>query len=186
MLPQPILDLEGMSSPNIRNLLNDLGKKATRYMEVGVWKGSTFISAGYDNTHLQRYLAIDNWSQFGGPRDAFYGAVEQFRSHLPKWEIIERAFPFEINETFDLILYDGDHDEQAQYFGVLECLNLLDERGGILCVDDYYWEPIYTVTNKAMQDCKYADRISKTEYKNTIDKVNNAEEWWNGFVVIQI
>jgi len=50
-LNNDILMLNGMSSSKVRHLLNNLcALPEASYLEIGVWQGSTFISALYQNT----------------------------------------------------------------------------------------------------------------------------------------
>lgn len=49
-LSEPIMMLEGMSSFANRLFLNNLCEIGGNYLEIGSWKGSTFISALYGNT----------------------------------------------------------------------------------------------------------------------------------------
>ena len=51
--------VEGLTSNRSRQLLNQLGKLSTSYLEVGVLNGGTFCSV-LENNHLQAY-AIDMW-----------------------------------------------------------------------------------------------------------------------------
>ena len=61
---QEILGLDGMSDPPIRHLLNNLCERPdTRYLEIGIWKGSVSISALYKNSSTVKSVAlIDNYS----------------------------------------------------------------------------------------------------------------------------
>jgi hypothetical protein len=65
-LNKDIFYLDGMSSPKVRMLLNNLcDRPNTRYLEIGLWKGSTLVSALYNNAkHIDLAIAIDNFSQF--------------------------------------------------------------------------------------------------------------------------
>ncbi|MBT4497522.1 MAG: hypothetical protein HOC74_07365 [Gemmatimonadetes bacterium] len=65
-LDKPIFFLNGMSSPKVRHFLNNLCElPQTRYLEVGCWRGSTLISALYDNhASVNEVIAIDNFSEF--------------------------------------------------------------------------------------------------------------------------
>ena len=65
-LSKDIFYLDGMSSPKVRALLNNLcDKKGTRYLEIGSWKGSTLISALYGNEHMvDLAIGIDCFNQF--------------------------------------------------------------------------------------------------------------------------
>jgi hypothetical protein len=57
------LSLTGMSSTKNRILLNELVKKGDRYLEIGVYRGSTFVAALYKNKPAYA-VAIDNFSEF--------------------------------------------------------------------------------------------------------------------------
>src|SRR5262245_42345313 len=74
-----ILELEGFSSPTTRSFLNSLcSTRSVNYLEVGVWKGSTLISASYKNTG--QFTGIDNFSEWSlGAKDTFTKARKRFR-----------------------------------------------------------------------------------------------------------
>jgi hypothetical protein len=49
-LTPEILTIDGMSSPKIRHFLNNIcSYPGASYLEIGCWKGSTFVSALYKN-----------------------------------------------------------------------------------------------------------------------------------------
>lgn len=62
-LPMEVFNLQGMSGVKNRIFLNELVKPDTRYLEIGVWRGSTLFAALFDNTYDAAY-AIDNFSEF--------------------------------------------------------------------------------------------------------------------------
>jgi hypothetical protein len=74
-----ILNLKGMSGRKYRIFINNLISviEDPRYLEVGAWMGSTLCSAIYKNK--VRALAIDNWSQFGGPAAQFFENIGRFK-----------------------------------------------------------------------------------------------------------
>lgn len=61
--------LNGMSSPNVRRLLNNLcARPGTRYLEIGTWRGSTLVSAAINNRgSLMDCVAVDSFSEFEKP-----------------------------------------------------------------------------------------------------------------------
>lgn len=72
------LAVDGMSSSKVRHLLNNLcSLQGTSYLEIGSYKGSTLVAAlvGNEGT-LARASAVDDFSQFGGPRQAFWENVD--------------------------------------------------------------------------------------------------------------
>lgn len=55
-------ELFGMSSPRLKALLNNLcSKENTNYLELGVYKGSTLISAAFGNV-TNKIVGVDNYS----------------------------------------------------------------------------------------------------------------------------
>ena len=64
-----ILNIYGMSGKKTRHFYNNLGsKKDIRYLEIGVLTGSSTCSM-ISNNNIIKCTAIDNWSEFGGPKD---------------------------------------------------------------------------------------------------------------------
>src|SRR3954467_15320791 len=74
-----IYAVNGFSGLKYRFFINRLigGLSDARYLEVGSWMGSTLCAAIHGNR--VRATAIDNWSQFGGPKEVFLKNVETFR-----------------------------------------------------------------------------------------------------------
>ena len=72
-----VLTMVGMSGGKYRHFINNLirGLPNPSYLEVGCWTGSTLCSAISRNR--VRATGIDNWSEFGGPKDKFLANVNQ-------------------------------------------------------------------------------------------------------------
>ena len=70
-LPPEVMAIRGMSGKKYRTFINALVESLEnpKYLEVGSWMGSTLCSAIHGND--VEAVAIDNWSQFGGPSDDF-------------------------------------------------------------------------------------------------------------------
>ncbi|MEM8647349.1 MAG: hypothetical protein AAGF86_13525, partial [Pseudomonadota bacterium] len=68
-LPDWIIAMDGMTGTRFRSFLNLLvtATKAANYLEIGSWKGSSACAAMAGNT--AKITCIENWSEFGGPRD---------------------------------------------------------------------------------------------------------------------
>ena len=55
-------DLFGLTSPRVKALVNNIcSKEGTNYLELGVYKGSTIISAAYGNLS-GKFVGVDNYS----------------------------------------------------------------------------------------------------------------------------
>lgn len=142
----------GFTSPQIRHLLNNLGSISTSYLEIGVHRGSTFVSAMYGN--LMEAVAIDNWSEFNEDntvRDEFILNSKPFNS---KSLFIESdCFKLDASNfnDFDLYLYDGSHGYEEQKLGVTHFYKSMAEEF-ILCVDDSDWEQVIAGTIDGLKE----------------------------------
>lgn len=176
-LPEEVLSIGGFTSPNIRNLMNRLGKISTKYLEVGTHRGATFFAATYGNQ--LKAVAIDNFSEFED------GTVEnEFRSHLKAFNssaLVVKAdcFTADIPDSYkgiDLYLYDGAHDYESQKKAITKLIDWMADEF-IFCVDDYDWEDVQRGTMdgiaEAGLDILYEIHLS-----------GKPEEWWNGFGVL--
>lgn len=115
-LPQEILDLTGMSSHANRLLLNHLCKSRVNYLEIGSWKGSTFISALYKNT-LCRGISIDNHQEF--KNHEFKTSEDELRATCEKHLVNDEQYrlitadcfgdEISLDMKFDVYFYDGFH-----------------------------------------------------------------------------
>lgn len=158
-LNESVLSLEGMSSTKVRHFLNNLVSFPTaRYLEVGSWKGSTFISALYNNSFYDAAWSIENWSEFGGPKDEFHRNVNLYLPDQNKIKLIEADFAT-LNPTahgisdVNVYFYDGSHDERSQYLALTQLHHILTDQF-IFVVDDWNHEPAKEGTFKAFDALK--------------------------------
>lgn len=191
-LPGWIRELEGMSGQRYRTFINELVRAhpSPRYLEVGSWQGSTAASAIAGNQVV--ILCIDNWSQFGGPKEAFLENIERAKSTEVNFTFVERDFRevgYEDLGKFDIYLFDGPHEETDQYDGVALAQPAL-EREHILIVDDWNWMAVRIGTLQAIADSGARIRASleiRTSGDNSQPKVKGREsDWHNGYFVAAI
>ena len=119
-LPNWILEMDGMSGRKYRHFINNIidSLEDPRYLEIGCWKGSTSCSAIFGN-EVKSYC-IDNWSEFGGPKNVFCENVQKCADECNDIEIIFEEADFrKINYTeigkYNVYLFDGPHEEEDQY-----------------------------------------------------------------------
>lgn len=188
-LGQDILDIEGMSGHKYRLFINNLieSLENPRYLEVGVWAGSTLCSAIYKNR--VRTTAIDNWSEFNGPFDKFFHNLARFKGPGASVSFIERNFRdvnFAALGKFNVYLFDGPHSAQDQYDGVTIAQPALDDQF-VLIVDDWNWKQVREGTQKGLQDARVSIDY-KAEIRTTLDNSHPAvsgscSDWHNGYFV---
>jgi len=186
-LSQEVLLMEGMSGDKTRHLYNNIcNLSETNYVEVGTWKGSSFISALYNNT-TTKGTSIDNWSEFNGPSNEFYANV---LTHLKNtisnvtiinkdcWAITEN----DIKIPIDIFMYDGAHTYEDQKKAITYYSSYFSKYV-IIIIDD--WLADWSDVRKGTLDGILAAKLI-VHYSNEIPLVNTTtyhtggNTFWNG------
>jgi len=185
-LTQDILNLPGMASYKNRHLLNNLlNMPNVNYLEIGTYRGSTFISSLYEN-NVDSAIAIDNWSEFGG-----FGNKNIFTDNCKKFNIENYVFFDEDSFTLDLnniknkinvYFYDGAHQEEFSYAAIKYYYDVFADTF-ILIVDDYDWDIVRTGIQNGIKDCNL-NVIYEKHLKS--DFCGDVNTWWNGLYVALI
>jgi hypothetical protein len=180
--------MPGMSGRKYRYLINNLVEaiKDPRYLEVGSWGGSTACAAIFKNQI--RAVCIDNWTEFGGPKDAFLNNINIVKTEVVDFTFIEsdfRCVDFAAIGRFNIYLFDGPHEEQDQYDGVVIAQPALDDIY-LLIVDDWNWPAVRAGTFRALADtqssvvCSIEIRTTQTDTHPRAAAFQNSE-WHNGY-----
>jgi hypothetical protein len=189
--PDFVRAMDGMSGQKYRTFINNLAGSHldARYLEIGSWQGSTAAAALYGNS--VKALCIDNWSQFGGPKSAFFANIERVRSQSPAvdFRFIEsdfRRMDYTSLGRFNIFLFDGPHEELDQYDGIMAARSALDE-SFVLIVDDWNWRQVRLGTFRAIRDARYSI-ASSIEIRTTLDNshppvAGKDSDWHNGYFI---
>lgn len=189
-LPDWIMGMQGMSGRKYRRLINNLIGilPDARYLEVGSWAGSTSCSAMFGNTCT--CTCIDNWSQFGGPKDAFLTHTEAARSNRVDFTFIEQDFrkvDYVSLGAFNIYLFDGPHEYQDQFDGVTIAQPAIPG-DYIQVVDDWNWPQVRQGTIDAIGSLKlrivYAIEVRTTQNESHPQLAQGAaSDWHNGYFI---
>jgi len=189
LLPDEIRQIEGMSGQRYRSLINKLVGSIpdARYLEIGSWAGSTAAAALYGNR--VRALCIDNWSQFGGPRELFFANIKKVLTPNIRFDVIERDFravDYKDIGSFNIYLFDGPHAEKDQYDGVMIAQPAL-ANPFILIVDDWNWRQVRLGTFQALLDtrCQVEASIEIRTSRNNRHPglAGRHSDWHNGYFI---
>jgi hypothetical protein len=192
-LPQEILEIEGMSGKKTRHFYNNLIKylQPKLYLEIGVWKGSSFISAMYNNTAKTKAIAIDNWSQFQGPQDEFIANVdkylattkdETFNIQLRNGDCFNPETITNI-ENVDCYLYDGGHTYEDHSNALIKIIHVLSDEF-VFIVDDWNWDDVRNGTFDGIKQCGL-ETVYYNHRRHTFDNSHTPVDlaknvYWNG------
>lgn len=159
---QHILGMDGMSGKKWRHFLNNVtSMKGCKHLEIGTWAGSTFCSAIYANNELDLACTVDNSSQFGDVADRAKCAIEFTYASTPPSSrtvmILKKDYRNLLNEVsfadkFDIYYFDGPHEYNDQYEGILMMKDLLNEERCLILVDDWNWDEPRNGTLNALEE----------------------------------
>lgn len=181
-LPGEVLSIPGMSASCNRILLNELmSAPGLHYLEVGCWKGSTAISALFDNP-FNSALLIDNFSEFNdpSPEPELRFNLERFGPHLHGKIILrnEDCFTVYPEESYHVFFYDGNHDEQSQRRAFTH-FNVALRDTFVAVVDDWNWNAVRKGTFTAFEELKY--RV--VHRWDIFTRQNHSPGWHNGMFI---
>jgi SAM-dependent methyltransferase len=143
-----ISKLDGLSSPKVWHLLNNLCAGANSYLEVGCFKGSTLLAALYNNPVYA--VAIDNFIMSPGTRQEFFNNTKDAKFEFHEGD----SFTFDIKKIkkpIDLYFYDGDHSAEAQYKALTHFAGALADEFIFVC-DDWDLKKMKTCSVTAIKD----------------------------------
>jgi hypothetical protein len=185
-LNQDILSIKGMSGRKYRMFINNLVEEmeSVRYLEVGSWAGSTLCSALFGNKI--EAIAIDNWSQFGGPATEFFMNLARFKSDS-KISFLEKDFrqvPYSALDKSNIYLFDGPHEIKDQRDGIVLAQPALDNCY-VQIVDDWNWPFVRAGTMDAINEINLTIEFM-AEIRTTLDDTHPAiwgpeSDWHNGY-----
>lgn len=182
-----IINMEGMSGTKTRHFYNNLlNNKDARYLEIGTWKGSSVCSAMCNNKAT--ILCIDNWSEFGGPKNEFLINFEKFKGENNATFIENDCYKIDVSTfpKFNIYMYDGNHTKDSHYKALLHYYNCLDDVF-IFIVDDWNWIDVREGTMNSIRMLKlkvlYQKEIRLTSDNSHTSQPQAKDTWWNGIYV---
>lgn len=182
-----ILKMDGMSGKKTRHLYNNIcSMEDARYLEIGTWKGSSICSSMCNNK--MTCVAIDNWSEFGGPKNAFLENFNKFKGENNATFIEKNCWNIDVSELgkFNIYMYDGNHTEKSHFQALNHYLPCLDDEF-IYLVDDWNWQKVRDGTTQSIKDNKceilYRKVIRTTNDNSHARPSHNNSDWHNGICI---
>jgi hypothetical protein len=192
LLPKELLDLEGMSSWSIRIMLNSLFSQLphSTYLEIGSWKGSTFISALYKNQTVnatsidfqQEY--INNPALISTP-EVLKNNCARFLTNGEKYElIVDDCFKYKppTDKKYNVYLFDGPHTYLEQYNAIKHYYDNLDSVFVYIC-DDYNTPGVEKGTQDALRELDIEVITEHKMYGCQSFPGHTTTGWWNGYYI---
>jgi hypothetical protein len=184
---EEILNMEGMSGKNTRHFYNNLlNMEDARYLEIGTWKGSSVCSAMCGNKAT--VLCIDNWSEFGGPKEEFLKNFEKHRGENDAAFIEQDCFQVDMSSfpKFNIYMYDGNHTKESHYKALVHYYDSLDDIF-IFIVDDWNLKDVRDGTFESFEklglSVTYYSEIRLTDDDTHTPEPLAHQTWHNGIYV---
>jgi hypothetical protein len=150
-------------------------------VNVGVWCGFTFL-AGLAGNPEKRAVGVDNFSEYGAPREQFLSSFNKYRS--PNHCFFEMDYVDYFRNIHDgpigFYIYDGSHDYDSQLKG-LQVAEPFFAKNCIVLVDDTNWPAPRQSTLDFISSSKHEYRVLLDE--NTL--TNCHPTLWNGIMIFQ-
>lgn len=188
-LTPEVLALEGMSSPKIRHLYNNLGALAFTYFEVGSWQGASLISACYRNN--LDHGCCDSFEEFnpdGTVKKKFLSNVEK---HLGLTRLYDgNCWDLDLKDLLidrpDLYLFDGPHDAISHKRAVTHFFPMMADQF-VFIVDDFCHPDFHAVKEGTMAGLEAVkDRYEVVKSWEIFEEGEGSVRWWNGTAIFLI
>lgn len=182
-----ILNISGMTGKKTRHFYNNLlNKDDARYLEIGTWKGSSVCSAMCGNK--AKVVCIDNWSEFGGPKNEFLTNFNTYKGENDARFIEQDCYKVDISQLpkFNVYMYDGNHTEESHYKALVHYYDCLDDMF-VFIVDDWNWKDVREGTINSIKKLNFKilyEKDIRTSWDNSVPpEPQLSTNWWNGIYV---
>jgi hypothetical protein len=176
--PESLL-IEGMTGIKTCHFYNNLlSMSDARYLEIGVYKGSSVCAAMCNNSAT--VVCIDNWSDGIINRDIFLDNFNNFKG-LNNANFIESdCFQLDISTLpkINIFMYDADSRDDSYYKALKYYIGCLDNTF-IYIVDDWNWLNARNDTYRAITDLNLIINYEKSIMVSA-ESFPDKEGWWNG------
>tara|TARA_Y100000590_G_scaffold444035_1_gene574275 strand:- start:32 stop:772 length:741 start_codon:yes stop_codon:yes gene_type:complete len=186
-LKAALLKIDSMSTYALGHLINQICKNLSSnqlYLNIGCWKGFSLIS-GMISTSC-KVIGVDDFSQFGGPKDEFFKNFNKYRKknihefYEQDYKVFFRNFE-KLNKKIDFYFYDGEHSYKNQFENLEIADNFLNE-GAIIMIDDINFSEVENGSKDFVKK-----HSSKYKIIKEIKTFNNHchPSFWNGVMFIK-
>lgn len=180
----PLLAVRRMSTLTIGGVLNHLVRSMDpecAYVNVGVWNGFTLL-AGMAGNDDRVCIGVDDFSEFGGPREDFLERFAARRGPLHSFHEADYAdFLARAPEApIGVYLYDGNHSFGHQYRGLMRADPYFAD-DAVIVVDDTNLERAREAT------LRFANK-SRLGWAAVLDRGTASVKHptlWNGLMILQ-
>lgn len=179
-----LFQIQRMSTVAIASLINNVVKNLSTdhaYVNIGVWHGFSLLAAMIDNPN-KLIIGVDNFSEYGGPRQEFLKQFRKHKSNRHHFNDIDyrEYFRSQHNDQIGFYFYDGSHTYENQFESLLIAEPFFSY-DCIVMVDDTNWDDPRRAVEKFLSE-------RPGQYQKLFDvktTCNGHPTFWNGLMVFQ-
>lgn len=190
----PLVDVPGMSSPRVCQLLNRLVSRleaGEHYLEIGSWHGRTLLSAAMHNPG-RLCIACDKFRVFGRYTGFGFRARRSLQRNLARYAGGRATIHFfdmpssrffrrrRFDGTLGVFFYDGDHSYRGTRESLAAGARCLSERA-VVIVDDWNVPRIREATFDGLEDAGV-----RILWHRALAGDHSERAWWNGVGVFYV
>lgn len=130
-------------------------------------------------------MGIDNWSQFGGPKEVFLSNIENYGTgsnvgffESSCWDVKTHQELNSSNQQFNVYFFDGPHEVLDHYRALTEFYSYLTTTS-IVIIDDWNFVDVRWGTEAAFRDLGVNVLYEKKVFTTQNSAVDETE-WHNG------
>lgn len=198
-------ELFGLSSPRLKALLNNLcSLKGTNYLEIGVYRGATLISAVFGNTECNA-IGVDNYryderepKRWAAEGDIWHNMKSQLQANLDRYK--DPNLPVNIDKVtiVDASFEDVDWAKQPKanlvFFDITPITEQTYDAFFTKVLEGLSTESVVVFSNYSNQKhakeldaalAKYADRVEIQWRKQRVSGgLSDATQYYSGIAII--
>ena len=198
-LTQDVMNIHGITSNKVKCFLNNICSIGGTYLEIGVFRGSTFCSAIYQNDiHA---IGLDNFASPNlmpmgvsqklatylrqgidtPPQEDFLKNVKQFGNpeQLDVYKTDYTTFDYTQLPHLDIVFYDGDTRFHDQYVTLKKIVPQFSKQT-ILIMDDWNWN------SGAIDRVIEEENLVVTHRREIFTDGEDMSDFWNGLGIFLI
>ncbi len=189
---RPEIEIEGLTSQRMQNLLTEIGNLSSNYLEVGSYLGSTG-SAVLRSSSIEKATFVDHWQDQVQPangevlpansKQKFIENIKNFKNNRPLKVFDCDMLSVDKSEIsgIDFFFYDGAHDFQSTSDAIRYYASCLSNEA-IIIVDDANWEGVVDGAEDGIEKAGLEVLFKKI----WLNKQESKEQWWNGFFIAAV
>ena len=153
-ITQHIINMGGMTGIKTRHFYNNLvNMQDARYLEIGVWTGSSVSSAMCGNK--AKIVCMDNFSEFAETlniKKIFLNNFNRYKGKNNATFIEGDCFNYDVSKLpkFNIYLFDANHEEESHYKALVHYYECLDDIF-IYIVDDWNFKDVRDGTYRSFK-----------------------------------